>query len=142
MHGFNKLNASTVPAQTPIVRKDVVIDGMAKSTIFLSMDLMDGFYQTLMRERDIPLTAVSTSSGMLWEGLTMPQGLRNDPATFNRCVTNLLRSVQDLVPSYLGDVCVHSRAMNGKTDVEAHRTHVLQVLTLMRKDRGIQDLSF
>ena len=46
--------------------KDVIIDGMSKSTIFSSMDLMDGFYQILMRERDIPYTAVSTPSGMLW----------------------------------------------------------------------------
>jgi hypothetical protein len=65
VHAFNKLNAATVPAQTPIPRKDVIIDGMAKSTIFSSMDLMDGFYQILMRERDIPFTAVSTPIGML-----------------------------------------------------------------------------
>ena len=67
MHSFNKLNAATVPVQTPISRKDVVIDGISKSTIFLSMDLMDGFYQILMCERDIPYIAVSTPSGMLWE---------------------------------------------------------------------------
>ena len=65
MHAFNKLNAATVPAQMPIPRKDVIIDGMSKSTIFSSMDLMDGFYQILMRERDIPFTAVSTHSGSL-----------------------------------------------------------------------------
>uniref|UniRef100_A0AAV1UP09 Reverse transcriptase domain-containing protein n=1 Tax=Peronospora matthiolae TaxID=2874970 RepID=A0AAV1UP09_9STRA len=67
VHAFNKLNAATVPAQTPIPRKDVIIDNMSKSTIFSSLDLMDGFYQNLMRERDIPYTAVSTPSGMLWE---------------------------------------------------------------------------
>uniref|UniRef100_A0AAV1TEE7 Reverse transcriptase n=1 Tax=Peronospora matthiolae TaxID=2874970 RepID=A0AAV1TEE7_9STRA len=38
VHAFNKLNAATVPAQTPIPRKDVIIDGMSKSTIFSSMD--------------------------------------------------------------------------------------------------------
>ena len=128
VHAFNKLNAATVPAQTPIPRKDVIIDGMSKSTIFSSMDLMDGFYQILMRERDIPFTAVSTPSGMLWEWLVMPQGLSNAPATFNRCVTNLLRPVRDFAPSYFDDVFVHSRAMDGKTDVEVHRTHVRQVL--------------
>ena len=64
-HAFNKLNAATVPAQTPIPRNDVIIDGMVKSTIFSSMDLMDGFYQILMRGRDILYTAVSTPSGML-----------------------------------------------------------------------------
>ena len=67
VHAFNKLNAATVPAQTPIPRKDVIIDGMAKSTIFSSMDLMGRFYQILMPERDIPCTAVSTPSGMLRE---------------------------------------------------------------------------
>ena len=65
VHAFNKLNAATVPAQTSIPRKDVIIDGMSKSTNFSSMDLMDGFYQILMRERKIPYTAVSTPSGML-----------------------------------------------------------------------------
>ena len=77
MHAFNKLSTATVPAQTPIPRKDFIIDSMAKSTIFLSMDLVDGFYQIIMRERDIPYTAVSTPSGMLWEWLVMPQGLSN-----------------------------------------------------------------
>lgn len=135
MHVFNKLNAATVPAQTPIPRKDVIIDGMSKSTIFSSMDLMDGFYQILMRERDIPYTAVSIDSGMLWEWLVMPQGISNAPATFNICVTNLLRSVQAFAPSYFDDVFVHSRAMGGKTDVEVHRTHVCQVLPLMQKHK-------
>ena len=80
---LQQVNAATVPAQTPIPRKDVIIDGMSKSTIFSSMDRMDGFYQILMRERDIPYTVVSTPSGMLWEWLVMPQGLSNAPATFN-----------------------------------------------------------
>ncbi|KAE9161276.1 hypothetical protein PF002_g32411 [Phytophthora fragariae] len=89
VHAYNKLNDATVPAQTPIPRKDVIIDSMALSIIFSALDLRDGFYQILMRESDIPLTAVSTPSGMLWEWLVMPHGLKNAPATFNRCVTHL-----------------------------------------------------
>ncbi|KAG2793195.1 hypothetical protein PC113_g25570 [Phytophthora cactorum] len=92
VHAYNKLNDATIPAQTPIPRKDVIIDSMAKSTIYSALDLRDGFYQILMRESDTPLTAVSTPSGMLWEWIVMPQGLKNAPATFNRCVTHLLRS--------------------------------------------------
>ncbi|KAE9281050.1 hypothetical protein PR003_g27781 [Phytophthora rubi] len=57
VHAYNKLNDATVPAQTPIPRKDVIIDSMALSTIFSALDLRDGFYQILMRESDIPLTA-------------------------------------------------------------------------------------
>ena len=63
----------------------------------------------------------------------MLQGLSIAPETFNRCVTNLLITVQYFAPSYSGDAFVRSRAMNGKTDVEVHRTHARQVLQLMRK---------
>ncbi|KAG3199018.1 hypothetical protein PC128_g5585 [Phytophthora cactorum] len=108
---------------------------MAKSTIYSALDLRDGFYQILMRESDIPLTAVSTPSGMLWEWLVMPQGLKNAPATFNRCVTHLLRSVRDFAPSYFDDVFVHSQAVNVKTGVEVHKEHLRKLLGLMRKHK-------
>uniref|UniRef100_H3H4Y5 Reverse transcriptase domain-containing protein n=1 Tax=Phytophthora ramorum TaxID=164328 RepID=H3H4Y5_PHYRM len=100
-----------------------------------TLDLRDGFYQILMRESDIPLTAVSTPSGMLWEWLVMPQGLKNAPATFNRCVTHLLRSVRDFAPSYFDDVFIHSRAVNGRSDVEMHTEHLRKLLELMRKHK-------
>ncbi|KAG3007548.1 hypothetical protein PC120_g16760 [Phytophthora cactorum] len=108
---------------------------MAKSTIYSALDLRDGFYQILMRESDIALTAVSTPSGMLWEWLVMPQGLKNAPATFNRWVTHLLCSVRDFAPSDFDDVFVHSRAVNGKTDVEMHKEHLRKLLGLMRKHK-------
>ncbi|KAF1333660.1 Pol protein, partial [Globisporangium splendens] len=135
VHAFNKLNAATIPAQTPIPRKDVIIDSMQGSTIFSTIDLRDGFYQILMREKDIPFTAVSTPSGMLWEWLVMPQGLTNAPATFNRCVTQLLRPVRDFAPSYFDDVFIHSRASDAASDVEVHKEHLRQLLDLMRKHK-------
>ncbi|KAE9115068.1 hypothetical protein PF010_g9493 [Phytophthora fragariae] len=97
---------------------------MALSTIFSALDLGDGFYHILMRESDIPPTAVSTPSGMLWEWLVMSQELKNAPATFNRCVTHLLRSVRDFAPSYFDNVFIHSRAVDGKSEVEMHKEHL------------------
>ncbi|KAE8894243.1 hypothetical protein PF003_g22031 [Phytophthora fragariae] len=135
VHAYNKLNNATVPAQTPIPRQDVIIDSMDLSTIFSALDLRDGFYQILMRESDIPLTAVSTPSGMLWEWLVMPQGLKNAPATFNRCVTHLLRSVRDFAPSYFDDVFIHSRAVDGKSEVEMYKEHLRRLFALMRKHK-------
>lgn len=64
VHAFNKLNDATIPAQTPIPRKEMVLDTMTGSTVFSAIDLTDGFYQILMCERNVPLTAVSTPSGM------------------------------------------------------------------------------
>lgn len=136
VHAFNKLNAATIPAQTPIPRKDVIIDSMSGSTIFSTIDLMDGFYQILMRESDIPLTAVSTPSGMLWEWLVMPQGLQNAPGTFNRVTTHHLRPCRDFAPSYFDDIYPHSRASETESDVEVHRGHLRAVLTILR-DNGL-----
>ncbi|KAG2905911.1 hypothetical protein PC117_g20633 [Phytophthora cactorum] len=135
VHAYNKLNDATTLVQTPIPRTDVIIDSMAKSIIDSALDLRDGFYQILMRESDIALTAVGTPSGMLWERVVMPQGLKNAPATFNRCVTHLLRSVRDFASSYFDDVFVHSRAVTGKADVEVHKEHLRKLLGLMRKHK-------
>ncbi|KAG3147172.1 hypothetical protein PI124_g23487 [Phytophthora idaei] len=135
VHAYNKLNDATIPAQTPIPRKDMIIDSMAKSTIYSALDLRDGFYRILMRESDIALTAVSTPGSMLWEWLVMPQGLKNALATFNRCVTHQLSSVRDFAPSYFDDVFVHIPTVNGKTEVEVHKEHLRKLLGLMRKHK-------
>ncbi|GMF28800.1 unnamed protein product [Phytophthora fragariaefolia] len=58
VHANNKLNDATVPAQTPIPRNDVIIDSMTLGTIFSALDLRVRFYQILMRESDIPVTAL------------------------------------------------------------------------------------
>ncbi|KAF0726898.1 hypothetical protein Ae201684P_010443 [Aphanomyces euteiches] len=133
VHAYNKSNAATIPAQTPIPRKDVIIDGMAGSTIFSTLDLRDGFYQTLMRVCDIPKTAVSTPSSMLWEWLVMPQGLSNAPATFNRLVTGKLRPLRNFAPSYFDDIYVHSQKTDTRSDVEVHRGHLRAVLKVLRE---------
>ncbi|KAE8961432.1 hypothetical protein PR001_g30042 [Phytophthora rubi] len=135
VHAFNKLNAATIPASTPIPRKDVLQNNMAGCTVFSALDMVDGYYQLLMRESDIPLTAVSTPSGMLWEWLVMPQGLSNAPATFNRLVTQLFRPMRQFVQTYFDDIFVHSRASEGKTAVEAHLGHLREVLLCMRENR-------
>ncbi|KAE9187523.1 hypothetical protein PF004_g22766 [Phytophthora fragariae] len=99
VHAFNKLNDATIPAQTPIPRKDMVLDTMSGSVIYSAIDLTDGFYPILMSESDVPLTAVSTPSGMLWEWLVMPQGLKNAPTTFNRMVSHVLGPLRAFAPS-------------------------------------------
>ena len=135
VHAFNKLNDATIPAQTPIPRKDMIIDSMQGSEIFSTIDLMDGFYQILMRDSDIPLTAVSTPSGMLWEWLVMPQGLKNAPATFNRMVSHLLRPLRDFAPSYFDDVFIHSKQQDGLTAIEIHKEHLRALFAVMRKHK-------
>ncbi|GMF40065.1 unnamed protein product [Phytophthora fragariaefolia] len=132
VHAFNKLNAAIIPVSMPIPRKDVLQNNMAGCTVFSALDMVDGYYQLLMRESDIPLTAVSTACGMLWEWLVMPHGLSNAPATFNRLVTQLFRPMRHFVQTYFDDIFVYSRASEGKTAVKAHLGHLREVLLCMR----------
>ncbi|KAE9318157.1 hypothetical protein PR003_g18316 [Phytophthora rubi] len=87
-----------------------------------------------MRESDIPLTAVSTPSGMLWEWLVMPQGLKNAPATFNRMVSHVLRPLRAFAPSYFDDIFVHSRAEDGLSAVDVHLRHLRKGFEKMREN--------
>ena len=113
----------------------MVLNSMSGSVIFSAIDLTDGFYQILMRPSDIPLTAVSTPSGMLWEWLVMPQGLKNAPATFNRMVSQVLRPLRNFAPSYFDDIFVHSRAEGNLNDVQVHLQHLKQVFQVMRDNK-------
>ena len=65
----------------------------------------------------------------------MPQGLKNAPATFNRMVSHVLRPFRHFAPSYFDDVFIHSKAQDGKTDLEVHREHLRAVLGAMRKNK-------
>ena len=98
VHAYNKLNTATIPAKTPIPRKDVLLNSMGKSTIFSALDLKDGYYQVLMRYTDVVKTAVSTPSSMPWEWPVMPQGLKNAPATFSRVVAHVMRQHHAYAP--------------------------------------------
>ncbi|CAH0522642.1 unnamed protein product [Peronospora belbahrii] len=109
VHAYNKLNAATIPAQTPIPRRDVLQNIMVGSTMYSALDLADGCYQLLMRASDIPLTAVSTPS-----------------------VKQLFRPHRAYAQTYFNDIFVHSRAENGKNDVENHIEHLRAVLGCMR----------
>ena len=135
VHAFNRLNDATIPAQTPIPRKDMILDAMQGSVLFSTLDLMDGFYQILMRESDVSLTAVSTPSGMLWEWLVMPQGLKNAPATFNRMVSHILRPLRDFAPSYFDDIFVHSKPESARSALDVHKEHLRKVFTVMRENK-------
>ena len=134
VHAYNKLNAATIPAQTPIPRRDTVIDAMNGCSRFSAIDLTDGYYQLLMRESDISRTACSTPSGMLWEWLVMPQGLKNAPATFNRLVTHLFRPLRKYAQTYFDDIFIHSRERSELSDIEAHNEDLRQVLQCMREN--------
>ncbi|KAH9101209.1 hypothetical protein LEN26_015849, partial [Aphanomyces euteiches] len=125
---------SGIPPVRQNLASDTLLCQLGQHTTMLHVEMpVEGFYQILIRACDIPKTAVSTPSGMLWEWLVMPQGLANAPATFNRMVTQKLRPLRDFAPSYFDDIYVHSRADASHTDVEVHFGHLRQVFQTLRE---------
>ena len=57
----------------------------------------------------------------------MPQGLSNARATFNRLVKQLFRPHRGYAQTYFDDIFVHSRATNGRSDVDNHIDHLRAV---------------
>ncbi|POM81175.1 LOW QUALITY PROTEIN: Hypothetical protein PHPALM_891 [Phytophthora palmivora] len=135
VHAYNKLNNATVPAQTQNPSTSSSLQLSLHWSLYSALDLVDGYYQILMRESDIPLTAVSTPSGMLWEWQVMPQGLSNAPATFNRLVTQLFRPLRTFAQMYFDDIFVHSRAEGDQTAMEVHLKHLRRVFEVMRANK-------
>ena len=58
----------------------------------------------------------------------MPQGLSTAPATFNRLVMQLFRPHHAYAQTYFDDIFVHSRAEQGRSDVDNHIDHLRAVL--------------
>ena len=65
----------------------------------------------------------------------MPQGLSNAPSTYNRLVTQLFRPHRGYEQTYFDDIVVHSRATNGRSDVDNHIDHLRAVLECMRTNK-------
>ena len=72
--------------------------------MYSALDLVDEYYQLLMRASDILHTAGNTPRDMLREWLVMPQGLSNAPATFNRLVMRLFRPHRSYAQTYFDDI--------------------------------------
>ena len=121
---MHALNDATISAQASILKKDMVLNFMSGSFIFSAIDLTDGFYQILMRPSDIPLTALGTTTGMLWEWLVMPQRLKNAPANFHRRVSQAMRPLRDNTPNSFDDIFIHSFAEVSLSDVQIHLRHL------------------
>ncbi|OWZ20651.1 reverse transcriptase [Phytophthora megakarya] len=137
---FADIFPEKIPAEFPADRDANPAEGhgvkfMAGNVIFSAIDLTDGFYQILMREGDVPLTAVSTLSDMLWDWLVLPQVLRNAPAAFNRMVSHVLRPLRDFASSYFDDILVHSRAEGNLSVIDVHLKHLRQVFQVMRDNK-------
>nr|AAM11674.1 pol protein [Drosophila melanogaster] len=108
---YRKLNEITINDRYPMPNIDEILGKLGRSNYFTTIDLAKGFHQIEMDSESIAKTAFSTKYGH-YEYTRMPFGLKNAPATFQRCMNNLLRPLLNkncLV--YLDDIIVFSTSL-------------------------------
>ena len=96
----------------PLPRIDDTLDTLSGSQWFSTLDLLSGYWQVEVAERDREKTAFATESG-LFEFKVMPFGLCNAPVTFQRLMDLVLAGVQwSHCLVYLDDIIVVGRSFH------------------------------
>lgn len=109
---YRELNKVTIPDCYPMQRADVLFSALGGNKYFSSLDAARGYHQIPIAEEDRWKTAFVTHQGFFqWK--TMPFGLRNAPAVFQRLmdthILGELRWQEALV--YIDDVVVFSDSL-------------------------------
>jgi hypothetical protein len=122
---FRGLNAVTKSDVFPLPRIDNIMDKLGNCQYFTSIDLKHAFWQIPMREEDKQKTSF-ISGNRLWQYRRMAFGLKNSPATFQRCISMAIGE-NDFSLAYLDDIVIFSRT------IEDHLTHIESILKSLSK---------
>lgn len=105
---YRRLNSITVKDCHPLPRVDDTLDALAGSLWFSTLDFSNGYWQVEVAEEDREKTAFTTGRG-LYQWRSMPMGLTNSPATFQRMMELVLRGLPwQVCMVYLDDVLIYS----------------------------------
>ena len=89
---YRILNSQTQPLNYPMPHAQESLDSFAGSKIFSTLDLVSGFHQIGVAEKDRHKTAFRGTNGH-YEYTVMPMGLTNAPAIFQRAMHTALGSL-------------------------------------------------
>ena len=122
---FRKLNDLTIKDAFPLPKIADTLDRLKKGLIFTALDLAQGFLQVELKPEDREKTAF-VANGELFQWTTMPFGLCNAVATFQRLMVDVLKPVMEKYPDnvvvYVDDILIAT------PDVELHLKILEEVL--------------
>jgi hypothetical protein len=105
---YRKLNNVTIKDAYPIPRIDNMLSKLSQARIFTTLDLASGYYQVKMDPESRKYTAFSCDYGF-FEYNTMPMGLTNACATFQRLMNKVLEGYIGIFCFvYLDDIIIFS----------------------------------
>jgi hypothetical protein len=108
---------------------DDLLDAVAGSSYFTSLDLTSSYHQILISKEDRPKTAFQTPSGH-FQFKVLIEGLTNAPASFQTVMNSILHPyIRKFVVVYIDDILIFS-----KSEAE-HQAHVRLVLEVLKRER-------
>ncbi len=109
---YRQLNAKTRKDAFPLPRIEESLDFLTGAGWFSTMDLVSGYNQVPVLEKDRPKTAFCTPFG-LFEFNRMPFGLCNAPSAFQRLMERMFGDQQgSSLLLYLDDIVVFSSSVS------------------------------
>ena len=132
---YKRLNAITIKDSSPLPNMEDTLQKLGKGfSYFSKLDLKSGFYQIPINHNDKEKTAFVTPFG-LYQFNVLPMGLRNSPPTFQKVMTDTLKSCRQFSLVYLDDIIVFSRSFSD------HLVHLKEVfLALQTKNLVLNPL--
>jgi hypothetical protein len=106
---YTGLNKACPKVPYPLPRIDQIVDSTAGCETLSFLDAYSGYHQIRMKESDQLATSFITHFGMYCY-ITMPFGLRNEGATYQRCMNHVFREhIVRTVEAYVDDIVVKTR---------------------------------
>src|SRR5919201_364789 len=106
---YTSLNKACPKVPFPLPRIDEIVDSTAGCEVLSFLDAYSGYHQIKMKESDQLATSFITPFGMYCY-VTMPFGLRNAGATYQRCMLRVFeKHIGETVEAYVDDIVVKTR---------------------------------
>jgi hypothetical protein len=119
----------TVKNRCTIPHINDLLDAVARSAYFTSLDLTSGYHQILIFEEDRPKTAFRTPFDH-FQFKVLIEGLTNAPTTFQTVMNSILHPyIRKFVVVYMDDIPI-----SFKTEAE-HQAHVRLVLEVLQREK-------
>ena len=90
---YTNLNKACLKDPFPLIHIDQVVDSTSRCETLYFLDAYSGYHQIMMKESDQLATTIITQFGSYCY-VTMPFGLKNASATYQRC---MIRCFGDLI---------------------------------------------
>jgi len=119
---YRQLNEVSRGDEYPLPLIEDVLNALKRGRIFTTLDLLSGFWQIPLCERDKEKTAFRTRRG-LWEFQVLPFGVRTGTSVFQRVMNTVLGGMEGVL-IYVDDVMIYT---------ETEEEHVRVLDEVMRR---------